>query len=131
MCRHLSGLLAAGASRVTMAAGPVRLEVEGGGRPAAPAAVAPEPAAEPGLAVVAPLVGVFYRAPQPGAAPFVEVGDQVEPGQQVGIVEAMKLMNPVLAERAGRVTRIAADDGAPVEYEQPLLLLEPAGGEVG
>ncbi|XBP96743.1 biotin/lipoyl-containing protein [Micromonospora sp. CCTCC AA 2012012] len=137
MCRHLGGLLAAGgapASRVTMAAGPVRLEVEWAVPAVRPAAAlapvagdVPETPETPGAAVVAPLVGTFYRAPQPGAAPFVAVGDLVEPGQQVGIVEAMKLMNPVLAERAGRVARIVAGDGTSVEYEQPLVLLEPAG----
>jgi acetyl-CoA carboxylase biotin carboxyl carrier protein len=58
----------------------------------------------------------------------VEVGDLVEAGQQVGIVEAMKLMNPILAERPGRVAEIVADDGSPVEYDQPLIVLVPSDG---
>jgi acetyl-CoA carboxylase biotin carboxyl carrier protein len=80
------------------------------------------------IVVASPMVGTFYRAPEPGAAPYVEVGDVVEAGQQVGIVEAMKLMNPILAECAGRVAEIVADDGAPVEYEQPLIVLVPDDG---
>jgi acetyl-CoA carboxylase biotin carboxyl carrier protein len=75
------------------------------------------------FAVNAPLVGTFYRAPAPGARPFVEVDDEVEEGQQVAIVEAMKLMNAVTAERAGRVIEVLADDATPVEYGQPLFVL--------
>jgi acetyl-CoA carboxylase biotin carboxyl carrier protein len=97
------------------------------GHEAAPAAVSP--GAPPGGVVVrAPMVGTFYRAPEPGAPPFVEVGDIVEPGRQIGIVEAMKLMNPIQAEQGGRVVEIAAADGAPVEYGQALLVLEPLDG---
>ncbi|MEH0843977.1 acetyl-CoA carboxylase biotin carboxyl carrier protein [Micromonospora sp. CPCC 205711] len=90
----------------------------------------PPPAADDSgrLAVRAPIVGTFYRAPEPGAAPFVAVGDLVRPGQVVGIVEAMKLMNEVTADRAGQVVEILVDDGRPVEYDQPLVLLDPAGG---
>ncbi|WP_131763474.1 acetyl-CoA carboxylase biotin carboxyl carrier protein, partial [Actinomadura fibrosa] len=69
----------------------------------------------------APAVGTFYRAPEPGAPPFVEVGDVLEKGQQVGILEAMKLMNPVEADGAGQVVRVLAGDGEPVEYGQPLI----------
>nr|ASV46790.1 acetyl-CoA carboxylase biotin carboxyl carrier protein subunit [uncultured bacterium] len=84
-----------------------------------------EPAEHSGRRMVrAPLVGTFYRAPQPGAAPFVNPGDQVEQGQTVGIVEAMKLMNPVAADRAGRVVGVLVDNGEPVEYDQPLVVLE-------
>jgi acetyl-CoA carboxylase biotin carboxyl carrier protein len=74
--------------------------------------------------VVAPCVGTFYRAPEPGAAPFVADGDVVQPGQQVGIIEAMKLMMPVAADRAGRV-RGALDDGVAVEYGAVLVTLVP------
>ncbi|HEV2376983.1 MAG TPA: biotin/lipoyl-containing protein [Streptosporangiaceae bacterium] len=81
-----------------------------------------------GHALCAPAVGVFYRSPAPGAEPFVGVGDTVQPGQQVGIVEAMKLMIPVEADRAGRVTDILVADGKPVEYAEPLLTLDPLGG---
>jgi acetyl-CoA carboxylase biotin carboxyl carrier protein len=73
--------------------------------------------------LTAPLVGTFYRGPSPGSRPFVEVGDEVEQGQQVAIVEAMKLMNAVTAEQRGRVVKVLADDAIPVEYGQPLFLL--------
>lgn len=74
-------------------------------------------------AVVSPMVGTFYRAPEPGAAPFVVEGDQVHMGQQIGIIEAMKLMNPVEADHDGRVVAIEVSDGAAVEYDQPLIVL--------
>ncbi len=93
----------------------------------------PEPVAEPAAdhrddhrdGVRAPLVGTFYRAPEPGALPFVEVGDIVQAGQQVAIVEAMKLMNPIVADRAGRVSEVLVNDGQPVEFDQLLILLTP------
>ncbi len=78
--------------------------------------------------IVAPLVGTFYRAPQPGAKPFVEEGDVVDEGQTVAIVEAMKLMNHVKVDQGGRVAEIVAKDGEWVEFEQVLLYLEPADG---
>jgi acetyl-CoA carboxylase biotin carboxyl carrier protein len=71
--------------------------------------------------VRAPLVGVFYRTPSPGEPPFVEIGDWIEPGQQVGIIEAMKMMVPVESDIAGRVTEILAEHGEPVEYDRPLV----------
>jgi acetyl-CoA carboxylase biotin carboxyl carrier protein len=71
-------------------------------------------------------VGTFYRAPQPGAPAFVEEGDVVDEGQTVGIVEAMKLMNEVKADRGGTIAAFAATDGDWVEFEQPLVYLEPA-----
>jgi acetyl-CoA carboxylase biotin carboxyl carrier protein len=86
----------------------------------------PEPRETPNFALTAPLVGVFYRAKGPGAAPFVEVGDRVERGQQVAIVEAMKLMNEVVADRAGVLTAVHVEDGEVVEYGQPLFTIEPA-----
>ncbi|AVT29238.1 acetyl-CoA carboxylase biotin carboxyl carrier protein [Plantactinospora sp. BC1] len=76
--------------------------------------------------VVAPMVGTYYQAAEPGAAPFVEVGDKVEPGQVVCIVEAMKLMNEVVADQAGRVAEVLVRDGEPVEFGQPLIALLPA-----
>jgi len=77
--------------------------------------------------VVAPLVGTFYRAPTPGAKPFVEEGDVVDEGQTVAIVEAMKLMNHVKSDRAGKVSEILCSDGDWVEFEQPIIYLEPLG----
>ncbi len=99
-------------------------------------AVAPVVAEPPGpapevpegtVAVRAPLVGTFYSAPSPGAEPFVRVGDEVEPGQTLGIVEAMKLMNPIVADAAGVVAEVRAGDAESVEYDQVLLLLRPPG----
>ena len=86
-----------------------------------------EPSADGGHPIKAPLVGTFYRAGQPGAAPFVSEGDTVDAGQTVGIVEAMKLMNQVQADVGGKVSKILAEDGAWVEFEQTLMLIEPAG----
>ncbi|MBE1530498.1 acetyl-CoA carboxylase biotin carboxyl carrier protein [Actinomadura algeriensis] len=75
----------------------------------------------------APLVGVFYRSPEPGADPFVREGDVLAEGQQVGIVEAMKLMNPMEADLPGRVVEFLVADGESVEYGQPVLVLETGG----
>jgi acetyl-CoA carboxylase biotin carboxyl carrier protein len=83
-------------------------------------------AADKRVPVLAPLVGTFYTAAQPGAKPFVEVGDSVEQGQTVCIVEAMKMMNEVVAGEAGKVLEIVAENGEWVEFEQVLIYLEPA-----
>ncbi|KAA2251227.1 biotin/lipoyl-binding protein [Solihabitans fulvus] len=72
----------------------------------------------------APTIGTFYHSPEPGAEPFVAVDDVITEGQQVGILEAMKLMNPVKAELSGRVVEILAADGAPVEYGQRLIAID-------
>ena len=80
------------------------------------------------VAVCAPVVGVFYRRPEPGAEPFAAEGDVLAAGAQVGIVEAMKLMIPVRLEEPGRLVRVLKDDGAPVEYGERLLLLAPVTG---
>ena len=76
--------------------------------------------------IKAPLVGTFYRAPQPGSPPFVQEGDVVDAGQTVAIVEAMKLMNQVQADQGGKISQIVANDGEWVEFEQILMYLEPA-----
>lgn len=98
------------------------------GRPTAdvPVTVAePAPPGEEGLhAVLAPLVGTFYAAPKPGDPPFVAVGDQVRPGDTVGIVEAMKLMNPVVADVTGEVVEVCVADAEPVEYAQHLVRIK-------
>jgi acetyl-CoA carboxylase biotin carboxyl carrier protein len=78
---------------------------------------------DPGL-ITAPLVGVAYLAAQPGAAPFVRVGDPIEKGQTLLIIEAMKVMNQIRAPRAGRLARILVADANPVEYGAPLMLIE-------
>lgn len=90
--------------------------------PAAPAA-ADDLTAHPG-AVNSPMVGTVYRSPEPGAAPFVEVGATVAEGQTLLIVEAMKTMNNIPSPRAGKVSAILVDDGQPVEYGEPLIVIE-------
>jgi acetyl-CoA carboxylase biotin carboxyl carrier protein len=131
--------------RMSVQAGQYKVEIELGGFTdvAAPRGVSVTAGGEPTragaavldtrLAVVSPLVGTFYRSPQPGAKVLVELGDVVEPGQTVGIVEAMKIMNQVASEHRGRVTEIAAKDGEWVEFQQPLIYLEPleAGSDTG
>jgi acetyl-CoA carboxylase biotin carboxyl carrier protein len=82
-----------------------------------------DPARHPGC-VPSPMVGTAYRAAGPGAGPFVEVGDEVRVGQTILIVEAMKHMNEVAAPRAGRVVEILVEDGQPVEYGEPLMIIE-------
>jgi acetyl-CoA carboxylase biotin carboxyl carrier protein len=77
------------------------------------------------LAIEAPMVGTFYRAPSPDASPFVREGDRVKKGQVVCIVEAMKLMNEIESKVAGRVVKVLVENAQPVEYGQPLFLLEP------
>jgi acetyl-CoA carboxylase biotin carboxyl carrier protein len=77
------------------------------------------------LSITSPMVGIFYRAPKPGAPPFVEVGSQVEEDTIVGIIEVMKLMNTVRAEARGTVVEIHVQDGATVEYGQVLLRIAP------
>ncbi|QLQ36186.1 acetyl-CoA carboxylase biotin carboxyl carrier protein [Micromonospora robiginosa] len=138
--RRLVDDLAGPVRRVRLRSGDAALEVEwhdpvpaprdatpSAGAPAAPAG--PETAAASDRpAVRSPVVGTFYRSPEPGAAPFVAVGDLVRPGQVIGIVEAMKLMNEVTAGQAGRVVEVLVDDGKPVEYDQPLIALDPVTG---
>lgn len=125
--------------RLRVEAGDYRIEIERGlpaGIPAGVVApsgpVALPTAAEDAAAEIdgrhpipAPLVGTFYRASQPGAKPFVDEGDVIEEGQTVAIVEAMKLMNHVTADRSGRVVQITAVDGEWVEFDQVLMYLEP------
>ncbi|MGY1741465.1 MULTISPECIES: acetyl-CoA carboxylase biotin carboxyl carrier protein [unclassified Blastococcus] len=130
--------------RLTVRSGERAIEIEWAPGPPAPAATAPAaPAAVPPApeaaaagtpevpegvtAVRAPLVGTFYAAPSPDADPFVREGDEVEAGQTLAIVEAMKLMNPIVADEAAVVAEIRAADGSSVEYDQVLMLLRPAG----
>ena len=94
---------------------------------AAPATAAPRAAGDAGARdVTAPFLGTFYRAPKPGAAPFVEPGSQVEDDTIIGIIEVMKLMNTVRAGMRGTVTEILGRDGALVEYGETLLRVAPA-----
>ena len=100
----------------------------------APAAPAPAPAATPeaapappaarGQQVTAPMVGTFYSGPAPGAKPFVEIGTEVKPGDTLCVIEAMKMMNQIESEIAGRVVSILVENGSPVEFGQALFIIE-------
>ncbi|MBR0775451.1 acetyl-CoA carboxylase biotin carboxyl carrier protein [Bradyrhizobium diazoefficiens] len=90
---------------------------------AAPAAPAADLSKHPG-AVTSPMVGTAYWAPEPGAKPFIEVGSKVSVGQTLLIIEAMKTMNQIPSPRAGTVTQILVEDGQPVEYGEPLVIIE-------
>ncbi|MBS0433290.1 MAG: acetyl-CoA carboxylase biotin carboxyl carrier protein [Proteobacteria bacterium] len=92
--------------------------------PAAPAATAPAPAAETGHVVKSPMVGTFYRSSSPGGKPFVEVGSEVKEGEPVCIIEAMKIMNEIEADKAGKITKILCENGQAVEFGQPLFVIE-------
>ncbi len=94
---------------------------------AAPVAIAPEPAApaaKKGNIIKAPIVGTFYRSPSPDAPAYAEVGDRVETGKVVCIIEAMKLMNEIESEFSGVIREILVTNGQPVEYGQPLYVIE-------
>ena len=133
LVRALAALLEeTGLTEIEYAVGERRIRVVRGA-PASttaslPAAAAPPaaalPATPPAGAVKAPMVGTAYLAPSPEAPPFVKLGDNVREGQPLLIIEAMKVMNQILAPRAGKVVRILVADGAPVEYGQPLIVLE-------
>jgi acetyl-CoA carboxylase biotin carboxyl carrier protein len=126
--------------------GDVRLHVKravGAPAPAPPAATpvaqqaagappAPQPPAETSLlalpaghTITAPMVGTFYSSPSPKDAPFVQEGDEVRAGDAVGIIEAMKMMNEIESEVSGRVARLLVKNGQPVEYGQPLMVIQP------
>lgn len=113
---------------------PLQTTVHAVPQPTAAAARQPPPGAEPDApastadgapegTLTAPMVGTVYLAPEPGAPPFVSVGDTVEAGQTLLIIEAMKVMNQIRAPRAGRVTRIFVENAQPVEYGEPLLVI--------
>ncbi len=120
----------------------VRISRYPGNPPAAPAvpgvppAAIPTPAAEPaaeqipstapasGHTVTAPMVGTFYASPAPGAKPFVEIGSEVNVGDTLCIIEAMKMMNQIESEVAGRVVSVLVENGEPIEFDQPLFIIE-------
>lgn len=91
---------------------------------AAPVVVAEAPAAPVGHVVKSPMVGTYYRASSPGAKPFVEVGSVVKEGDAICIVEAMKILNEIDADKSGTITQILVENGQPVEYGQPLFVIE-------
>lgn len=145
LIRELAGLLAeTGLSEIEYSIGDHRIRVAreltaaapgASAAPAAPVATngsfkngadheAVRNGAPPAGALTSPIVGVAYLAPQPGAAPFVRVGDSVSEGETLLIIEAMKVMNQIRAPRGGRVARIFIEDAEPVEYGAPLMLIE-------
>jgi len=105
-----------------LAAGPASIAPAGSVPPAPPAAVE-DLSSHPGT-LTSPMVGTAYRSPEPGKSAFVEVGAKVSEGQTVLIIEAMKTMNQIPAHRSGTVTRILVDDAQPVEYGEPLVVIE-------
>jgi acetyl-CoA carboxylase biotin carboxyl carrier protein len=92
--------------------------------PAAPPAAEPGPAPVRGQQVTAPMVGTFYSGPAPGAKPFVEIGTEVKAGDTLCVIEAMKMMNQIESEFAGRVVSVLVENGSPVEFGQPLFVIE-------
>lgn len=92
----------------------------------APAEVAKEAKADNLITIKAPMVGTFYRASNPDTPSFVNVGDEVKPGKVVCIIEAMKLFNEIESEVSGRIVKVLVENATPVEYDQPLFLVEPA-----
>ncbi|MDQ0572256.1 acetyl-CoA carboxylase biotin carboxyl carrier protein [Variovorax paradoxus] len=107
----------------TLAAPPTAAPVAGAA--AAPAASAPAVEAAPaGHAVKSPMVGTFYRSSSPGAAAFVEVGSKVNEGDTICIIEAMKILNEIEADKSGTITQILGENGQAVEYGQPLFIIE-------
>ena len=139
LVRKLSGLLTeTGLTEIEYEANGQRIRVARTAAASAPVAVA-APAAQaapkasdagapsdavPENAVLAPMVGTAYAAPEPGGKAFVSVGDSVSEGQTLLIIEAMKVMNPIPSPKAGRVASILFQDGQPVEYGEPLLIVE-------
>ena len=109
------------ASAPTAAAAPVMVAGDAAAPAAAPAATAPAQPA--GHVVKAPMVGTFYRAPNPGAAPFAEVGQAVKEGEPLCIIEAMKLLNEIEADKSGVIKEVLVENGEPVEYGQPLFVI--------
>lgn len=100
---------------------------------AQPAASAPAPAAAPApaedakyITIKSPMIGTFYRAAGPGKPVFANVGDSIKPGKTICIIEAMKLFNEIESEVSGKIVKVLVDDAKPVEYDQPLFLVDPA-----
>ena len=107
----------------TPVAAPAAAQASTGAAASSESAPAEDPASHPG-AVKSPMVGTAYLSPEPGAAAFIKVGDTVSEGQTLLIVEAMKTMNPIIAPRAGKITQIIVQNEQPVEFDQPLVIIE-------
>ncbi|HCH5064817.1 TPA: acetyl-CoA carboxylase biotin carboxyl carrier protein [Vibrio parahaemolyticus] len=109
---------------VHYAAAPVAAPAPVAAAPVAEAPAAEAPAVPAGHQVLSPMVGTFYRSPSPDSKAFVEVGQKVSAGDTLCIVEAMKMMNQIEADKSGVVTAILVEDGQPVEFDQPLVVIE-------
>jgi acetyl-CoA carboxylase biotin carboxyl carrier protein len=110
---------------VTMTQAPAAAPPQAAAATAAPPAAAEAtPAVMRGQQVTAPMVGTFYSGPAPGSKPFVEIGTEVKPGDTLCVIEAMKMMNQIESEFAGRVVSILVENGSPVEFGQPLFVIE-------
>lgn len=130
--RELIGMMSKGGiTELDLSTGELTIRLRGNqGGSSAPVAVScaahhdvAAPAASSGYAVTAPMIGTYYSAPSPGESPFVQVGDDVEVGQVVGIIEAMKIMNEIISDRAGVVLEVLVESAQPVEYGSPLIRL--------
>ena len=108
----------------TTAPAPVAALAPAAAAPAAPAP-APAPKADNLITIKSPMIGTFYRRPSPDKPIFAEIGTEVAPGKVVCIIEAMKLFNEIESEVSGTIVKILVDDASPVEYDQPLFLVEP------
>lgn len=122
-----------GAPMAMTAMAPVALPMPAAAPVAAPApvAAAPAPAAAPAsdsklVEIKSPMIGTFYRSAGPDKPPFVEVGQTIKPGDKVCIIEAMKLFNEIESEISGTIVKVLVNDSTPIEYDQPLFLVEPA-----
>ena len=119
-----AGVAMAAPMAVVQPAAPVMVAAPAATAPVAAEAAAPAPAAPAGHAVKSPMVGTFYRASSPGAAPFVQIGSVVKEGDTLCIVEAMKILNEIESDKSGTVTQILCENGQAVEYGQPLFIIE-------
>ena len=118
-------IVKASAMGPTMALAPVVAQPQSAASSAAPAIAEPAQApAQVGHAVKSPMVGTFYRAASPGAKPFVEVGSVVKQGETICIIEAMKILNEIETDKSGTIVESLCENGQPVEYGQPLFLIE-------
>ncbi|HET9389777.1 MAG TPA: acetyl-CoA carboxylase biotin carboxyl carrier protein [Steroidobacteraceae bacterium] len=124
--RMPTGAAASHALSAQLAGLPLAAPLQVPAKAAAPAATegTPPKAKANEHVITAPMVGTFYASPSPGAKPFIEIGDEIKIGQVLCIIEAMKMMNQIEADRAGRVTSIMARNGDPVEFGQPLFVVE-------
>jgi acetyl-CoA carboxylase biotin carboxyl carrier protein len=122
--RHPAGVVHAFSAPPAYAMPPPAAGAPASAASAAPAAAAPTAAHSPDSIITAPMVGTFYSAPAPGAKAFVEIGSEVKPGDVLCIIEAMKMMNQIESDKAGRVVSVLVKNGDPVEFGQTLFIIE-------